>query len=72
MIFTVGVWYFNRNEAYDANNYFTNLAGQPRPVFRLNEPGFNIGGPVWIPHVYNDVAEADVLLRERRMAAGSM
>jgi hypothetical protein len=48
------VWYFNRNEVYDANNYFTNLAGQPRPKFRLNEPGFNIGGPVWIPHVYND------------------
>ena len=49
-----GVWYFNRNEDYDANNYFTNLAGQPRPEFRLNEPGFNIGGPLWIPHVYNE------------------
>jgi hypothetical protein len=48
------VWYFNRNEDYDANNYFTNLAGQPRPEFRLNLPGFNIGGPLWIPHVYND------------------
>ena len=47
-------YYFNRNEAYDANNYFTKLAKQPRPIFRLNEPGFNIGGPVWIPHVYND------------------
>ncbi len=46
-------YYFNRNEDYDANNYFTKLAGQPRPIFRLNEPGFNIGGPVWIPHVYN-------------------
>src|SRR5271170_5092709 len=49
-----GVWYFNRNEDYDANNYFVNFAGKPRPEFRLNEPGFNIGGPVWIPHVYND------------------
>jgi hypothetical protein len=49
-----GVYYFNRNEDYDANNYFTNLAGQPRPKFRLNEPGGNIGGPVWIPHVYNE------------------
>ncbi len=47
-------YYFNRNEDYDANNYFTKSAGQPRPKFRLNEPGFNIGGPVWIPHVYND------------------
>jgi hypothetical protein len=49
-----GAYYFNRNEDYDANNYFTKLAGQPRPIFRLNEPGFNIGGPVWIPHVYNN------------------
>jgi len=48
------LWYFNRNEDYDANNYFTNLAGQPRPEFRLNNPGGNIGGPLWIPHVYND------------------
>jgi hypothetical protein len=44
---------FNRNEAYDANNYFTNLAHQKRPEFRLNEPGGNIGGPLFIPHVYN-------------------
>ncbi len=43
----------NRNEAYDANNYFTNLAHQKRPEFRLNEPGGNIGGPLFIPHVYN-------------------
>jgi len=49
-----GLWEFNRNEDYDANNYFTNLAGQPRPKFRLNIPGGNIGGPLWIPHVYND------------------
>lgn len=47
-------YYFNRNEDYDANNYFTKLAGQGRPEFRLNEPGFNIGGPLWIPHVYNN------------------
>ena len=47
------VWEFNRNEDYDANNYFTNHAGQPRPEFRLNEPGFNFGGPLFIPHVYN-------------------
>ena len=48
------LWEFNRNEDYDANNYFSNLAGQKRPEFRLNEPGGNIGGPLWIPHVYNN------------------
>ena len=48
------VYEFNRNTDYDANDYFTKLAGQPRPVFDLNEPGFNIGGPLFIPHVYNN------------------
>jgi Carboxypeptidase regulatory-like domain len=48
------LYYFNRNEDYDANNYFTKLAGQPRPEFRLNEPGGNIGGPLVIPHIYNN------------------
>ncbi len=47
------LWEFNRNEDYDANNYFSNLAGQTRPEFRLNEPGGNIGGPLWIPGLYN-------------------
>jgi hypothetical protein len=47
------LWEFNRNEDYDANNYFTKQAGQARPKFRLNIPGGNIGGPLWIPHVYN-------------------
>ena len=48
------LYYFNRNEDYDANNYFTKMAGQPRPEFRLNEPGGNIGGPLFIPHIYNN------------------
>ncbi len=49
-----GVWEFNRNEAYNANNYFSKLGGQRRSKFRLNNFGGNIGGPLWIPHVYND------------------
>ena len=44
---------FNRNTDYDANDYFTKSAGQQRSTFQLNEPGGNIGGPLWIPHVYN-------------------
>jgi hypothetical protein len=48
------LYYFNRNEDYDANNYFTKLAGQGKPEFRLNEPGGNIGGPLFIPHIYNN------------------
>ena len=43
------VYEFNRNTDYDANDYFTKNAGQPRPAFQLNEPGGNIGGPLFIP-----------------------
>ncbi|HEX4309259.1 MAG TPA: TonB-dependent receptor [Acidobacteriaceae bacterium] len=45
---------FNRNTAYNANDYFTKRAGEPRPTFQLNEPGGNIGGPLFIPHIYNN------------------
>jgi hypothetical protein len=49
------LYYFNRNTAYNANDYFLKQASPPkgRPVFQLNTPGGNIGGPLWIPHVYN-------------------
>jgi hypothetical protein len=45
---------FNRNTAYNANDYFLNAANQPRSKFQLNIPGGNIGGPLWIPHIYNE------------------
>jgi hypothetical protein len=44
---------FNRNTAYNANDYFLKRSGKSRPVFQLNTPGGNIGGPLFIPHVYN-------------------
>jgi len=43
------VYYFNRNTAFDAADYFSKSV----PEFKLNLPGGNIGGPLWIPHVYN-------------------
>jgi len=48
-----GLWEFNRNDDFDANNYFTKQAHQPSPELRLNIFGGDIGGPVWIPHFYN-------------------
>jgi hypothetical protein len=48
------LYYFNRNTAYNANDYFLNASGKPRSKFQLNLPGGNIGGPLWIPHVYNE------------------
>jgi Carboxypeptidase regulatory-like domain len=48
-----GVWEFNRNDAFDANNYISNLENQAKPELRLNIFGGNIGGPLTIPHLYN-------------------
>lgn len=47
-----GVLYeFLRNDAFDANNYFANLAGQPKPELRYNNFGYNIGGPIYLPKI---------------------
>jgi len=48
-----GLWEFNRNEKFDANNYITKLGGRPKPKLRVNIFGGNIGGPLFIPHLYN-------------------
>src|SRR6202158_4175960 len=40
------VYYFGRNEALDANNFFANATGVPRGEFRRSEPGGTLGGPV--------------------------
>src|SRR5580658_1133041 len=48
------VYEYNRNTAYNANDYFNKQAGRARPEFMLNEPGGNIGGPLYIPHVFNE------------------
>ncbi|MDQ2711599.1 MAG: carboxypeptidase-like regulatory domain-containing protein, partial [Acidobacteriota bacterium] len=46
------VFEFLRNNNLDANNYFNNLNGLPRPQFKRNQFGFTAGGPVYIPHFY--------------------
>ncbi len=44
---------FFRSQILNANGYFNNLAGVPRPGIRYNDYGFALGGPVWIPHLTN-------------------
>src|SRR6267154_1437894 len=38
-------YYFGRNEALDANNFFANATGVPRGKFRRHQPGGTLGGP---------------------------
>ena len=47
------VFCFGRNDAFDANNFFNNAAGQGKSKLRQNQYGFVVGGPVYIPKVYN-------------------
>ncbi len=44
---------FLRNSALGANDYFNNLAGNPRVPFRMNQFGGSVGGPVVLPRIYN-------------------
>lgn len=46
-----GAFYFKRHEALNANEYFNNRDGLPKPQYRFDYPGYNIGGPVLIPGI---------------------
>ncbi|PYT85877.1 MAG: hypothetical protein DMG41_21885 [Acidobacteria bacterium] len=42
-----------RNEGLNANSWFNNLQHQPRNADKKNDYGGSLGGPVWIPRLYN-------------------
>ncbi len=46
------VFEFLRNDNMDANNFFANKAGDPRPDFKRNNFGVSAGGPLYIPKIY--------------------
>src|SRR5204862_7823366 len=37
---------FLRNDAFDANNFFSNSFGTSKPVLQRNQFGFAVGGPI--------------------------
>jgi hypothetical protein len=47
-----GVWEFDRNDDFDAADYFSKLSNTPTPELRLNIFGGDVGGPVVIPGIY--------------------
>ncbi len=47
------VYTYIQNEALDANSFDNNAYGTPRPKQRLQTYGGTIGGPVFIPKVYD-------------------
>jgi hypothetical protein len=46
------VYEFLRNSAFDAKNFFDSPLN-PIPPFKLNQFGFNAGGPIVIPKIFN-------------------
>ncbi|MEZ5404175.1 MAG: carboxypeptidase regulatory-like domain-containing protein [Bryobacteraceae bacterium] len=45
-------FHYFRNDKLDANNWFGNFNGIPRPALRQNDFGFTTGGPVFLPKLY--------------------
>ncbi|HEY3839868.1 MAG TPA: carboxypeptidase-like regulatory domain-containing protein, partial [Bryobacteraceae bacterium] len=46
------VYEFLRNTDMDANEYFNQLSGNATPIFHMNQYGFAVGGPVFLPKIY--------------------
>lgn len=48
-------YWFNQIPNLDANLYFNGFTNPPTPTptFHYNQYGLTVGGPVWIPHVFN-------------------
>jgi hypothetical protein len=42
-----------RSDKLDANSWFNDLNGFPKPADHQNDFGGNLGGPIWIPKLYN-------------------
>jgi hypothetical protein len=47
------VYWYVRNDKFDANDFFANRQGRGKVPFRQNQYGFALGGPVIIPKLYN-------------------
>lgn len=46
-------FYYGQNEALDAANLNTTTAGARKAKYREHNYGYSLGGPVWIPKIYN-------------------
>ena len=46
-------FYYGQNEALDAANLNTTTPGNKKAKFREHNYGYSVGGPVWIPKIYN-------------------
>jgi len=47
------VYYYKRHEMFNANDFFNNRNGLPKPVYRFGTLGLAVGGPIFIPGHFN-------------------
>ena len=52
-VFHGSVYDYLRNNFFDANDWFNDYYGKPISALKQNDFGGTIGGPLWIPHVYD-------------------
>ena len=52
-IFHGSTYDYLRNNFFDANDWFNDHYGKPEPALRQNDFGGTLGGPIWIPHLYD-------------------
>jgi Carboxypeptidase regulatory-like domain/TonB-dependent Receptor Plug Domain len=46
-------YWAHRHEEFNANSFFNNRSGVVKAPYRFNVPGYSIGGPAYIPGVFN-------------------
>ncbi|MBI4905452.1 MAG: carboxypeptidase regulatory-like domain-containing protein [Acidobacteria bacterium] len=46
-------YWFLRNRAFDANDFFSNRQGIPLGALHRHQTGATVGGPVWLGRLYN-------------------
>jgi hypothetical protein len=51
--FRGSAYLYKRDESFNANNFFNNELGVPRPVYRYTDIGYNLGGPIFWPGKFN-------------------
>ena len=47
-------FYYGRNDFFNANSWQDNGTGVARPAYKKHDWGYTVGGPVYIPHIYNN------------------
>ncbi|HWB87194.1 MAG TPA: carboxypeptidase regulatory-like domain-containing protein [Bryobacteraceae bacterium] len=62
---------FSRRPSWNANDFFSNLDGQPRSDFTYKRWGLSASGPVFIPKLYNGKSRTFFLYAYENYDAGS-